>query len=166
MMGDITVYNRMSQGSSSSIIRRACERYSSHSSSEAKRSATSSTSTRTPTLTSTPTCTSVHGRPRAHAHAHTHVPTNQSSHHPPPPLQKNRHLTIKTASPTHQHQPFCPRTSPPPGTIECVLLPQNVLSYYRMCSLMIDSPPPVYQNVFPYLICPRMCSVNTECVLL
>ena len=46
-------------------------------------------------------------------------------------------------------------------TIECVLLLQNVFSFYRMCSLTIECVL-LLQNVFSYY---RMCSLTTECVL-
>jgi hypothetical protein len=56
---------------------------------------------------------------------------------------------------------------------ECVLLLQNVFSYYRMCSLTTECVlrtctgeerrEDTRQNVFSYY---RMCSLTTECVLL
>jgi len=59
-------------------------------------------------------------------------------------------------------------------TTECVLLLQNVFSYYRVCSLAIECGAVqalldrsvcvlLLQNVFSYY---RMCSLTIECVLL
>ena len=60
-------------------------------------------------------------------------------------------------------------------TTECVLLLQNVFSYYRMCSLKpvcqvlgmqafsLEETEDTAQNVFSHY---RMCSLTTECVLL